>query len=127
VELLSSAEDVAINESTDGVAVAVGAVVVELASSVTGRDVDFGKVTLASDLDVFGGLDEMDPLEGALRHHARTVARLGTIRNHLAFGVADSLLGGRYPKAEVFDAVEPWIIRQSRAELLGWTYRGFGT
>jgi len=116
VELLSGGKYIAVNETTDGVAVTIGTVVVELASFVAVGDVDLGEVTLAGDLDVLGGLHEVDAFEGALGHHAGAVAGLGAVGDHLAFGIADRLEGGRSPQAEVIDAVDPCIIAyQSRA------------
>ena len=115
VELLSGGKDIAIDETTDGVAVTIGAVVVELASCVAIGDVDLGEVTLAGDLDVLGGLHEVDAFEGILGHHTGAVAGLGAVGDHLAFGVTDRFEGGRSPQAEVIDAVDPCIItRQSR-------------
>ena len=110
VELLSRAKDIAVDEATDGVAVAVGAVVVELASRVASGDVDFGEVTVAGDLDVLGRLHEVGAMEGALGHHAGAVAGLGAVDNHLRFSVTDWLDSGRSPQAEVIDAVEPYTL-----------------
>ena len=76
VELLSRAKDIAVNETADGVAVTVGAVVVEFTSLVAGGDVDFGEVALAGDLDVLGGLYEVDACESALGHHTGAMAGL---------------------------------------------------
>jgi len=76
VELLPGAKDVAVNETTNGVAITVGAMVVEFASLIAFGNVDLGEVALAGDLDVLGGLYEVDALEGALGHHAGTVAGL---------------------------------------------------
>ena len=116
VELLSGAKDVAVNETADGVAVAVGAVIVELAAVVAGGDVDLGEVTLAGDLDVLGRLHEVDAVEGVRGHHAGAVGVLGAVGDHLSLGVTDYFNSGRSPQAEVIDAIEPCIIaHQSRA------------
>ena len=97
MELLPRAKDVAVNETADGVAVAVGAVVIEFASLVAVRDVDFGEVALAGDLDVLGGLHEVDACESALGHHTGAMAGLRAVGDHLAFSVADCLYSGRSP------------------------------
>lgn len=110
VELLSGAKDVAVNETADGVAVAVGAMIVELASVVAGGDVDLGEVTLAGDLDVLGRLHEVDAVERVLGHHAGAVAGLGAVGDHLSLSVTDYLDSGRSPQAEVIDAIEPCTI-----------------
>ena len=110
VELLPGAKHIAVNETADGVAVPVGAVVVELAPLVRGGDVDLGEVALAGDLDVLGGLYEVDALEGALGYHAGAVVGLRAVGDHLAFGLADGVDSGRPPQAEVIDSVEPCII-----------------
>ena len=107
VELLSRAKDIAVNEAANGIAVAVGAVVVEFASRVASGDFDLGEVTVTGDLDVLGCLHEVGAMEGALGHHAGAVAGLGAVDDHLCFGVTDWLDGGRSPQAEVIDAVEP--------------------
>ena len=114
VELLPRAKDVAVNETADGVAVAVGAVVVEFASLIAVRDVDFGEVALAGDLDVLGSLHKVDACESALGHHAGTMAGLRAVGDHLAFGVADGLDSGRCPEAEVIDAIEPCTMQMSQ-------------
>ena len=116
VELLPRAKDVAVNEAADGVAVTVGAVVVELASVVAAGDVDLREVALAGNLDVLGGLHEVDAFEGALGHYTRAVAGLRAVGDHLTFGVADGLDSGRSPQAEVIDTIEPCnITDQSKA------------
>jgi len=94
VELLSGSKYTAVNETTDGVALTICTAVVELASYVLIGDVDLGEVTPAGDLDVLGGLHEVDAFEGASGHHAGAVAGLGAVRDHLAFGVADDLRVG---------------------------------
>ena len=114
VELLPRAKDVAVNETTDGVTVTVGAVVVELASVVAPGDVDLREVALAGDLDVLGGLYEVDACEGALGHHAGAMAGLRAVGDHLAFGVADGFDSGRSPQAEVIDAIEPCTMPMSQ-------------
>jgi len=76
VELLPGAKDVAVNETTDGVAVTIGTMVIEFASLIVLGNVDLGEVALAGDLNVLGGLHEVDALEGALGHHAGAVAGL---------------------------------------------------
>ena len=108
MELLSGPKHIAVNETTDGVAVTVRAVVVELASLVATGNVDLGEVTLAGDLDVLGGLHKVDTFESALGHHAGAVSGLGAVGHHLAFSIADRLDSWRSPQAEVTDAVEPW-------------------
>ena len=116
VELLPRAKHIAINETTDGVTVTVGAMVVELASLVGGEDINLGEVTLAGDLDVLGGLHEVDACEGIWGHHTGAVAGLRAVSDHLAFVIADCPDSGRSPQAEVIESVEPCIITdQSRA------------
>lgn len=116
VELLSSAKDVAVNKTTNGVAVTVCTMVVELASLVAGGDVNLGEVTLAGDLDVLGRLDKVHAVEGALRYQAGSVAVLGAVGDHLSLSVTDCLDNGGSPQAEVINGVEPCtIMYQSRA------------
>ena len=110
VELLPGAKDIAVNETTDRVAVTVGAMVVEFAAVVAAADVDLGEVTLAGDLDILGSLHEVDAFESALGHHAGAVAGLRAVGDHLAFVIANCLDSGRSPQAEVIDGVEPCII-----------------
>ena len=89
VELLPRAKDIAVDETTDGVAVAVGAVVVDLASLVASGDVDLSEVTMAGDLNVLGRLHEVGAMEGPLGYHAGAVTGLGTVDDHLCFSVTD--------------------------------------
>ena len=97
MELLSGAKDVAVNETTDGVAVTVGTMVVKLASLVVSGDVNLGKVTLAGNLDVLGRLDKVGAGEGALWHHAGSVAGLVAVGDHLSLSVTDFFDNGRSP------------------------------
>jgi len=68
---------------------------------VVSRNVDLGKVTLTSNLDVVGGLDKVNTAESSLGHDASTVAFLGTVSDDMSFDFTDGsrLRGG--PQAEI--------------------------
>jgi len=83
-------ECVSVDESTEGVSSLVGAVGVQLASSIIGSDVDVDLVDEAGNLHVGGGFEELDTSEGSRRHHTTSMARLAAPGNGSSLGVADS-------------------------------------
>ena len=80
---------------------------VELASIVTGRDVDLGEVTLARDLDVVRGLHKVDTGEGAIGNKTRPATALRAPRDLLTLGVTDGGAGlGGSPNTPVVEVVD---------------------
>lgn len=80
---------------------------IELSSVITLGDVDLGKVTDTSNLNIVLGLDEMHALERSVRDDASSTARLGAPRNRLTLGVSDSTHVRGSPEAEVVNVVDP--------------------
>jgi len=93
VNLTTRAEDVRVDQSTNGVTVSIGTVVIHLSTIITSYDVDLGEVALTGNLNVVGSLDEVDTSEGSRRHDARSVTRLGAIRDSNTFRVSNSIDG----------------------------------
>jgi len=101
------AKGIAIHKATNRVTVAVSTVRVKLASLVILGDVDLGKVTDASNLDIVLGLDEMDALKGTLGHDTSTTARLGAPCDLLALSITNGTNARGSPEAKVINVVEP--------------------
>jgi len=100
-------EAVAVDETTNGVALSISTPVVQFPSSVTLGDVDLGEIANTGDLDVFRGLDEVDTLESAIWDGARAAARLGAVGDSQSLGVTDRSRVWRCPETEVACRVDP--------------------
>jgi len=91
-----------VEETTEGVTTEISAVGVELSSEVVGTEVDEPLVDETDDLNVVGGLHELDTLEGTGWDETRSVTGLGAPGDFFVFCLADG--GGtirRCPEAEV--------------------------
>ncbi len=80
---------------------------VKLSSTVIGLEVDLGLVDETNDLEVAGGLHELNTGDGTTRDDAGTASLLGAPSNLLALGVTDGgvRLGG-CPDTPVVEVVE---------------------
>jgi hypothetical protein len=91
-----------VEEATKGVTTEVGAMGVKLSSEVIGLEVDAPLVNETDDLNVVGGLHELNTPEHASGDETRAMAGLGTPGNFRLFRVGDG--GGtswRCPETEV--------------------------
>jgi len=100
-------ECVSIDQTTDGVAVSVCSVGIELASGILLGNVDLGEVANARDLDVIGSLDEVNAFERSIGDGTSTAARFGAPSNLITFSVTNSANTGGCPETEVIDVVDP--------------------
>jgi len=125
VVLSAAAKRVAVNQSTDGVSSTIGTPIVQLAPFISLKHVYFSKVAYARDLDVIGRLDEVDPLEGTIRHKTSTMPSLGAPRNLFTLRVTDATIRRRRSKeAEVLGRIEPQglavgTLRSTSAAIVG--------
>jgi len=71
---------------------------VELTTSITGRDIDLGKVADTSDLDIIRCLDKVNTLQGSVGNSASSTARLGAPRDFDTLGVTNSTRRRLYGK-----------------------------
>jgi len=125
-------------QSTNGVTVTVGTVGIEFTTRITLGDVNFGKVTHTSHLDIIGRLDEMDTLQGSIRNRPGSPTRFSAPSYFLALSVPDGTDTRRSPKTEIVDIIDPrglairtltrsgtTVVRTSLAVLgLVWECRG---
>ena len=80
----------------------VSTVGVKLSSTIVSLDVDLSLIDETDDLDVVGGLGELDTGEGTTRDEASAVALLGAPSDDLTLSVGDGRVGGgRSPETEV--------------------------
>jgi len=105
VELLVAAKDIAKDEATDGISISVCTVIVELASIITSGNVDLGKVTLSSNLNVVGSLHKVYARKCASWDNTATVGLMRAIGNLLSFRVTNGILRGWTPDAKVVETV----------------------
>lgn len=95
------------DEATKGVATLISAVGIHLTSGVVRLDVDQGLVDMPSDLDIVGGLHELNAGEGASGDDTGATTGLSAPGDGLALGVADDGVGlGSTPQAKVVDGVD---------------------
>jgi len=96
------------HDASHWVTTEIGTVGVHLTSKVVLEHVDLGLVDEANDLDVVGGLHELDARQGTRGDQTGTMARLRAISDHDPFDITDFLahIGGT-PEAEVIEAVQP--------------------
>jgi len=103
-----SGELVRVDDASHGVTAGISTMGVHLTSVITIDHVDLGLVDKADDLDVVGGLHELNTLQCAFGNETGAVTWLGAPGDHFTFDVADFVTRfGRCPEAEVFKAVEP--------------------
>lgn len=94
-------------EKTKSETYQVGTVGVHLTSVIVGLDVDQFLIDETDDLNVSGGLRELDALEGTGRDQTGTPARLGAPSDRLALGITDKrIFVGRSPEAEIIGRVD---------------------
>ena len=85
----------------------IGTVGVELSSTVIGLEVDLGLVNETNDLEVAGGLHELNTGDGASGNDAGTAALLGAPSDFLTLGVTDGRVGlGGCPNTPVVEVVD---------------------
>lgn len=99
------------DHTTDGITGTGGTVRVQLATFVSGLDVELGQVTLSGDLDKGGRLEEVSTLDGTVGNQSGTVSRLHAPSNLALFRSTNLLVGsvGR-KETEVLDAVQEDIL-----------------
>lgn len=106
-------------ETTEGVTTLIGTVGVELSSGVGGVNVDEVLLDEASDLDVVGGLHELETGDGTLGDDTGTISGLGAPGDTLTLDVTDEgVWFGWAPEAEIIDAVDDSSLAQ-RGRALG--------
>jgi len=91
-----------VEKTTKGVTTEISAVGVEFSSVVVGTEVDEPLVDETDDLNVVGGLHELDTLEGTSGDETRSMTGLGAPGDFFVFRLADG--GGtirRCPQAEI--------------------------
>jgi hypothetical protein len=94
-------------ESTERVTTLIGTVRVEFTSRVISGDVDELLLDEAGDLDVVGGLHELETSDGTLGDDTGTIARLCAPSDTLTLDVTDEGVWFRgTPEAEVINAVD---------------------
>lgn len=86
---IAGGETVGEDQRTERVASAISTVRVELSSAIVGIQTDALLVNEASDLDVGGGLEELDGGDGASRHNPAAMGVLGAVRNRCSLNVTD--------------------------------------
>ena len=85
----------------------VSTVGVKLSSTIVSLDVDLSLIDETDDLDVVGGLGELDTGEGTSRDEAGAVTLLRAPGDLLTLGVTDGGVGVRgCPKTEVVEVVD---------------------
>lgn len=93
----------------------ISTVGVKLASVVGSLDVQHGLVDEGENLQVRGGTQELDTLDGALGDQASTVAWLGAPGDLLSFSIGDRLIGlGRSPNTPILLYVSEKTLRDER-------------
>jgi len=107
VILQSVSETVAVQETSDGIALSVGTSVVKLAAVIAERDVEFGQVSSTGDLDIFGSLHKVDARKSAVRNEPRATAGLGAVRNGTALFVSNRCKDGRGEQTEIGCRIDP--------------------
>jgi hypothetical protein len=89
-------------KGTERITTLIGTVGVEFSSGIIGSDIDELLLDDASDLDIVGGLHELDTRDGTLGDDTGTVTRLSAPSDAFTFGVANERVGFRWtPEAEV--------------------------
>jgi len=95
------------HDASHGVTTEISTVGVHLTTVVVGHHKEFGLVHKANDLDVVGGLQELDASESASGNETCTVARLAAPSNHLAFDFTHGLPWlARGPETKVIQTIE---------------------
>jgi len=107
VVLKVGAECVSVHQTTNGVAISICSVRVELTSSIAFAYVDLGEITNAGDLHVIGGLYKVDTLEGAIGNCTSAPAGFSAPSNFFTFRVADGTNTRGSPETEIIDVVDP--------------------
>jgi len=119
VILVAAAPSVRVDETSKGVPSEIGAVRIHLTSRVVGLEVHLCLVDKTDDLDVVGGLHELNTLERAIGDKAGSVTGFGTPRDGLVLGLTNS--GGTFgwsPETEIWKGEmgeEPFYFQSPRA------------
>jgi hypothetical protein len=118
-EVSTIAEGLGEEKGTERVTTLIGTMGVELSSGIILSDVDELLLDETSDLDVIGGLHELQTCDGALGDDTSAIAGLCAPSDTFALDVTDEGVGfGGTPKAEVIDAVDDSGLAQ-RGRALG--------
>lgn len=100
-------EGVREEEGTEGVTTLIGTVGVEFTSRVVSSEINVLLGDVASDLDVVGGLDELDTSQGTSGDDTGTIVWLGAPGNGFTLSVTNSAVGSwGTPEAEVVNRVD---------------------
>jgi len=86
---LVGTESVGIEQTTERVSTKIGTVGVKLSSVIVRLQVDLGLINKSNNLNVIGGLHELDTLEGSRREHTGTITGLRAPGNLLVLGLSD--------------------------------------
>lgn len=90
------------HESTDGVALLISTMRVELSSLVSGLHVDLGLINEAGDLNIVGSREELNTLQGTSGNNTSAMALFRAPCNFRCLGVGNQCVGGgRRPQAKV--------------------------
>jgi len=96
-----------VDQATERIATEVGTMRVKLSSEVIRGEVNEGLVDETDNLDVVGGLHELNTLKSARGDETTTVTRLGAPGDFLLFRVSNGCwTGGRCPEAEIVNRID---------------------
>lgn len=96
------------HDASHGVSAEISTVGVHLTSPVVLEDVDLGLVDETDDLNIVGGLHELDTGQGTRGDQTGTMARLRAVGDHDTLDITDLTAHVRgTPKAEVVKAIQP--------------------
>lgn len=107
IDLLPIAVHIAEDLATDWIPFSGCAMRIELPSFVALLDVDLREVADTSDLDVVRRLHEVNALQRAVGHDARSVAGRRAVRHDHRLRLSDGRRRLRRVETEVIDAVQP--------------------
>ena len=115
--LVAAAPSIRVDEATKGVSSEIGTVRIHLTSRVVGLKVHLCLINKTDDLDVVGGLHELNTLERSIGDKASSVAGFGTPRDGLVLGLTNS--GGTFrwsPETEIWEETgeKPFRFRNPR-------------
>ena len=104
------------DETSERVTTLVGTMGVHLSSTVISLEVDLALINVTNDLNVVGGLHELNTSDRTSWDKAGTMARLGAPCNRFALDIANDTIGlGRTPHAPVCRCVSQWCCKQRLA------------
>jgi len=124
------AKRIAKHQSADRITVPIGPVGVEFSAGISVYDVQVGKVTHASYLDVIGGFNKVNALEGAIGDDSCAAARLCTPSDFFTFCITNGAWRWGSKQAEIVNGVNPNVLthgslRRGRTAVVGTTLTFF--